>query len=622
MLTSLRSKLLWIVLLPLLVVQVAVYLSIYKLEEAGIAQLVHTAPQESERHWKHLLMWKSQAMEGLVNHVWRNGTLRRALNGQDGLDAQQAALSSWNQMRHTIDLFYIWQVGMSGQGMVNYGMKNPVWQDREPALISRAREQQQGQVGLMRCPDGQVRLVVIQPLFVGVGKPLAYAVLGMDMPGLVQAFAKMTNFERVAYRPTVTAIEKVGRWDEATSNIAIELPLLNIQGDSLGVLEIVRSESELHQQFHEAKNYALAMPLMVSVVVLFIGVWFVRWLMQRFYRLTGGLEQISNSYSCNLEHIKLTEKQGDDLDQLEDYFNQMVCLVSSSHAKQRLQHAQMEESNRQLEASLEQVQQAQTQLVQAEKLASLGSMVAGVAHEINTPLGIGYTGITHFRDTLEQTLKRYRAGELTKSGLEQFFTDLEQNSEMIRANLKRAADLVHSFKQVAVDQTENQDRRFDLKVYLEELLLSLQPTLRHTAVTLSLTCPEGLMLYSCPGSFSQVVSNLLLNAVKHAFDEGEQVGCIDLKVQTQQQQIVVTIKDNGCGIAPEHLTRVFDPFFSTKRHAGGTGLGLHVVYNMVVTRLEGTIAVESEVGQGSCFTLMFPQTVSRAQTLLAQAALS
>nr|CRH05940.1 putative Histidine kinase [Candidatus Magnetococcus massalia] len=608
---SLRSKLFLLVLLPLLVVQVAVYFSIHLLEEAGQSQLTGVMPKESQRHWEHLQTWKNQLLLGAVRHVWRNRELTRSLNGENGVSAQQAALNSWNQMRRQIDAFYIWQPDQKPYGVVSYGMENPSWLDHRSQLIADASKLGRAQQGVERFPDGRVRLTHVHPLFVASGRPLAFAVLGLDMHKVAQELLMMTGAASVTYTPKMTTELPLAYWNEQKSQIEIELPFKSRNGSALGGLFLERDETDLHERFHEAKDYALAMPIFISVIALLFSVLFVRWLMARFYRLTHGIEEISSHYSCQLEQPKIFKGEGDDLDLLEDHFNRMVCMISSGQKREKSQRQALEQSNAKLEQSLKLVKQAQGQLVQAEKMASLGGMVAGVAHEINTPLGIGYTGITHFHDQVAEAVKCYEAGQLTRSELTTFFAAAQESSSIIRVNLKRAAELVQSFKRVAVDQTDVHDRRFELKQYLEELLLSLKPQFKSTDVTVTLHSPQEMMLYSCPGSLSQVVSNLLLNALKHAFDESRRGGKVALTIREEGEQVVLRVEDNGVGIAAENLEKIFDPFFSTKRHDGGTGLGLHVAYNMVVQRLEGEITVESREGQGSCFTLRFPKVVSR-----------
>jgi signal transduction histidine kinase len=238
-------------------------------------------------------------------------------------------------------------------------------------------------------------------------------------------------------------------------------------------------------------------------------------------------------------------------------------------------------------------------------MAALGSLVAGIAHEINTPLGIGVTAASHIELAVRALNERFARGELTRQDMEGFLGNATEACEMVLANLQRAADLIRSFKQVAVDQSSGARRRFSLKPYLEEVLRSLGPQLRRTRHEVLLDCPANLEIDSYPGAYSQLVTNLVLNSLSHGFDGIEQ-GRIEIEVQREGQSLRLRYRDNGRGIAPEHLPKIFDPFFTTKRGLGGSGLGLHVVYNLVTQTLGGTIECRSTPGEGVSFEVDLP----------------
>jgi PAS domain S-box-containing protein len=267
--------------------------------------------------------------------------------------------------------------------------------------------------------------------------------------------------------------------------------------------------------------------------------------------------------------------------------------------------ARVEARTAELRQSLDELRAAQAQLVQSEKMAALGSLVAGIAHEINTPLGIGVTAASHVELAVRALNERFARGELTRQEMEGFLGNATEACEMVLANLQRAADLVRSFKQVAVDQSSGERRRFSLKPYLEEVLRSLGPQLRRTRHELLLVCPENLEIDSYPGAYSQIVTNLVLNSLTHGFDGIEQ-GRIEIEVLREGESLRLRYRDNGKGIAPEHLPKIFDPFFTTKRGVGGSGLGLHVLYNLVTQTLGGTIECRSKPGEGVSFEIDLP----------------
>lgn len=291
-----------------------------------------------------------------------------------------------------------------------------------------------------------------------------------------------------------------------------------------------------------------------------------------------------------------------------------------------LRHRQLEEANEELRrretiiaeqrdqlaaqvVELEEAQrrliETQDSLVQAEKMASLGGLVAGVAHELNTPMGIALTAGTHLRDSVEALDGAVAEGKLTRSRLSDFQETLRDSTALILSNITRAAGLVQSFKQVAVDQASAERRLFPLGPYIDEVLHSLAPRLRNEPHDVVVDCDPALVMDSYPGALSQVLTNLLLNALIHAFPSGRP-GLISIRARSVDDQIELIFADNGQGVSPAHIDRLFDPFFTTNRAQGGSGLGLHIVYNLVTQSLGGSVRVRSTPGEGTCFTLLLP----------------
>ncbi len=252
------------------------------------------------------------------------------------------------------------------------------------------------------------------------------------------------------------------------------------------------------------------------------------------------------------------------------------------------------------------LRQAQQDLIQAEKMAALGSLVAGVAHEINTPLGNTLTASSHLHDKVAEFSALLEENRLRRSDLVTFVSLLTETTQLMVANCERAAELVQSFKQVAVDQTSGERRRYDLKGYIDEVLLSLRPRLRKTGHRITVDCPPHLEMDGYPGAMSQLLTNFLLNSLVHAYDPGD-AGQIAICVRPAGEgQAELTYSDDGKGIPQALLSRIYDPFFTTRRGSGGSGLGLHIVYNLVTGTLRGQIAVESELGKGTRFIVRFP----------------
>lgn len=265
------------------------------------------------------------------------------------------------------------------------------------------------------------------------------------------------------------------------------------------------------------------------------------------------------------------------------------------------------------DAALTRLHEAQTQLVQAEKMASLGLLVAGVAHEINTPIGIAVTAASFLGDQANSVAAALKTGGLKKSQLEAAVTAFSDATEMILSNLQRAAALVQSFKQVAVDQGSAEWRQIELADYLAEVMLSLQPRIKMTPHQLHIDCPPGLMLYTSPGAIAQILTNLVMNSLIHAWDEG-QAGLMQLSVRTVGQQLEITYYDDGRGLSSEALPLIFDPFYTTRRGDGGSGLGLHIVFNLVSQTLRGRILASSQLGCGLRFEIVIPTQQASANT--------
>ncbi|KQT47716.1 ATPase [Methylobacterium sp. Leaf456] len=275
----------------------------------------------------------------------------------------------------------------------------------------------------------------------------------------------------------------------------------------------------------------------------------------------------------------------------------------------------------QADAALHDLRQAQDDLIRAEKLASLGQLVAGVAHEINTPLGIALTTATLVRDETQAFRAVVAAGTLSRSRLNHFVDRVGEGAQLLSSNLTRAADLVHGFKQVAVDRASDERRSFPLDVWLDELLASLQPMLRKGGHRVRPDCPPGLTVDTYPGVLAQVVTNLVANAVVHGFAElkPDAHGTIVVRVQSAGALVRIEVADDGIGIPPENLGRIFDPFFTTARSRGSTGLGMHIVHNLVTVKLHGRIAVESEPGTGTTVRVEFPGEVPGGERPIARA---
>ncbi|MBU0964859.1 MAG: PAS domain S-box protein [Proteobacteria bacterium] len=284
---------------------------------------------------------------------------------------------------------------------------------------------------------------------------------------------------------------------------------------------------------------------------------------------------------------------------------QLRELTSTLDERVQKRTAQLNSINIDLLNTLDQLQKTQAQLVQSEKMASLGGLVAGVAHEINTPVGIAYTAATHLDKETAEVLKLYRSGKMKRSELEEYLDTCRESTILLQANLNRAGELIRSFKQVAIDQTGEVKRTFNLREYIDEVLLSLRPILKNTRHEIEVICEERISLRSYPGAFSQILTNLITNTINHAYDE-DIAGRIRLHFSQTPGTLSIEYSDDGKGIAEKDLARIFEPFFTTNRKMGGSGLGLHIIYNIVTQKLNGAITCRSEPGKGTTFVIIVP----------------
>ncbi|MCU6500591.1 GAF domain-containing sensor histidine kinase [Rugamonas sp. A1-17] len=297
-----------------------------------------------------------------------------------------------------------------------------------------------------------------------------------------------------------------------------------------------------------------------------------------------------------------------DLDILAFMASHVAVAIARMQADREIRRAKeaLEEQNAALENALTSLRDAQGELVRQEKLASLGRLVAGVAHEINTPLGICVTATSHLVEELKLTREDMANGTLDEDGLNQFFDIIAQSLRIMTTNTQRAAALVRSFKQVAVDQSSDDIRSFNLRKYLDEVLLSLQPKLKGKPIAVEIDCDERIEMASFPGAVSQIVTNMVVNSLVHGFEEG-QSGKITISGKVDGDFVDFQFSDDGVGMDSATLAQLFDPFFTTKRGSGGSGLGAHILYNLVTGALGGTVKVVSAPGMGLHYKLRFPK---------------
>lgn len=273
---------------------------------------------------------------------------------------------------------------------------------------------------------------------------------------------------------------------------------------------------------------------------------------------------------------------------------------------------QLKLANQELERMLNELKSTQAHLIESEKLASLGSLVAGVAHEVNTPIGIAVTAVSIMNQKISQIQDIFSQNKLKRSDFSTFLKSIYEASQITETNLQHAVKLMKSFKKTSADQISETQHEFNLKEYLNEIIFSVKPVLKKNNLSTKIICPDDLIVDNYPGVLSRVITIFITNSIAHGYDS-DQSGTLTIDVKQIDNKVLLSYSDTGKGIPQENLKKIFDPFFTTKRGAGGIGLGLNIAYNNVTQLMAGTITCTSEVGKGTMFLITFPKTLQRSE---------
>lgn len=395
-------------------------------------------------------------------------------------------------------------------------------------------------------------------------------------------------------------------------------PIL-LADNSVGSLRFGLSTRHLQQANQDAQRQAVWVTLVALALISLLLLWFGLGLSKRIRVLVRASQQLVEG---NLR-FRLVVNRRDELGRLAHHFNLMAQAIAerihqadsaraevealNATLEQRVasRTAELQQKNQQLSETLARLETAQRQLVESEKLASLGGLVAGVAHELNTPLGNALLACSAMVNEVEVLAQETENG-LRRSALTRFVGHARESAAISQRNLERAVALITSFKSMAVDQASEQRRRFDLAAVVADVVRTLQPSVKRSPFELQLSVEPGLTMDSYPGAISQIVTNLVTNALTHAF-HGREQGCIHLGLgRKSQDELTISCTDNGVGMSEEVRRRIFEPFFTTRFGQGGSGLGMHLVYSLTTGLLGGTVVVHSEPGQGCCVVVSFP----------------
>ncbi|OMH30380.1 ATP-binding protein [Motiliproteus sp. MSK22-1] len=286
-------------------------------------------------------------------------------------------------------------------------------------------------------------------------------------------------------------------------------------------------------------------------------------------------------------------------------FRPLIQRVHTAMSALRKNEQDLINTTEKLEFTIDELRDAQENLLDVEKKAVLASVVAGVTHDVNTPIGVGITAASTLQLHTREFSEKFHQGTIRRSDMESYQEVAVESIEMILQNLTRAAELIANFKQVAVDQSSEQRRHFNLKQYLDDIVLAMNAKLRTTQHQVKIHCPENLELDSYPGALYQILSNLIMNSLIHGFEHIES-GTIQIDAKQRDGDIELIYQDDGCGISYDAQKVLFDAFYTTKKDQGGTGIGTHVIKNLVETSLGGEVQLSSEPGKGVRFSICFP----------------
>ena len=414
------------------------------------------------------------------------------------------------------------------------------------------------------------------------------AAFGDGLKTLAEQFAMRTNLLK-------TAID---------DNQAAMIAVINKLSGQMTMRELQAQGSFDHTLANIYQNVALVAVIFLTLIVV-IGALIARSIIVPLKEIMAAMHAVvSEKYDQPIQGTQARDEIGE--------MARAVAVFRENAIAKRKAENELRASKDHAEKALEDLREAQQNLIAAEKLAALGGLVAGVAHEVNNPIGISLTVASSFARRCDEFAKEVDSGPLRRSRLDEFLEGGRDAANQLVSNLQRAGELVQSFKQVAVDRSHADRRPFDLRESTDQIVASLRPVLKKSQITLTVDVPPGISMDSYPGSYGQVLTNLFLNSVVHAFPDGRP-GNVTVEARQVRDDVDIFVSDDGVGMSDETQRRAFDPFFTTRRGEGGTGLGLHIVYSIVTNRLGGRLNLDSEPGRGTRVQIILPRVAPMEQ---------
>ena len=388
--------------------------------------------------------------------------------------------------------------------------------------------------------------------------------------------------------------------------LKVSIPLKH-KDEIYGVLYLEKSTKIITKLLQKIFNDIIIFTMILLIIIYLVSFFLSNYLLKPILSLASSTEEIASTqnYSTRVNYSSKNE-----IGTLYNAFNKLLKdtenITNTLEDKVKIRTNELNIKTQELELSLENLKKTQQQLIESEKMSALGNLVSGIAHEINTPLGNAITSSSTIEKETYHLIKEFEAGTLKRSSMERKLDVLNQSAKLLTKTLTYASGLIKSFKQISVDQVTNDIRIFEITHYIKDIFLTNHNKLKLIPVKIQIKSEEEIMIKTSPGVIAQIFNNLIQNSIIHGFENFELDAEISVFLKAQEEYLLIEYMDNGIGINIDVKNKIFEPFVTTKRNVGGTGLGLNIVYNLISQKLKGSIEVKSEKNMGTVFIIKIP----------------
>lgn len=388
--------------------------------------------------------------------------------------------------------------------------------------------------------------------------------------------------------------------------LKISVPLKH-KDEVYGILYLEKSTKIITKLLQKIFKDVIIFTLILLIIVYFVSIFLSNYLLKPILSLASSAEKIADTQNY-ATRVKYNSKN--EIGSLYKAFNKLLkdteSLTNNLEEKVNIRTKELNSKTKELEHSLDNLKKTQQQLIESEKMSALGNLVSGIAHEVNTPLGNAITSSSIIEKETTNLIKDFKEGILTRSSMEKKIDILNQSALLLNKTLNYASGLIKSFKQISVDQVTNDIRTFEIRNYIEDIFLTNHNKLKLVPTIVQIDSEDEILIKTSPGVIAQIFNNLIQNSISHGFEELKREAKIFVSLKTKNGYLIMEYKDNGKGISSEIKDKIFEPFVTTKRNSGGTGLGLNIVYNLIYQKLKGSIKVKTKENIGTKFTIKIP----------------